>query len=37
MSQSHGSNSLGLHTSVAAKLLLRKLIESKALGTLMQI
>ena len=29
MSQSHGSNSQGLHTSVAGKLLLRKLIESK--------
>ena len=29
MSQSHGSNSQGLHTSVAGKLLLRNLIESK--------
>ena len=29
MSQSHGSNSQGLHTSVAGKLLLRKLIECK--------
>ena len=29
MSQSHGSNSQGLHTSVTGKLLLRKLIESK--------
>ena len=29
MSQSHGSNSQGLHTSVAGKLLFRKLIESK--------
>ena len=29
MSQSRGSNSQGLQTSVAGKLLLRKLIESK--------
>ena len=29
MSQSHGSNSQGLHTSVAGKFLLRKLIENK--------
>ena len=29
MSQRHGSNSQGLHISVAGKLLLRKLIESK--------
>ena len=31
MSQSHGSNSQGLPTSVAGKLLFRKLIESKLL------
>ena len=29
MSESHGSNSQDLHTSVAGKLLFRKLIESK--------
>ena len=29
MSQTHGSNSQGLRTSVAGKLLLRKLIENK--------
>ena len=29
MTKSHGSNSQGLHTSVAGKLLLRKLTESK--------
>ena len=29
MSQRHGSNSQGFHTSVAGKLLLSKLIESK--------
>ena len=27
MAQNHGSNSQGLHTSVAGKLLLRKIIE----------